>query len=119
MDKTLEYIKEMLEEELKSLRKKPSITPEDVKIIREAVCAIKDINELIGMGGYSEGINRSPVTGRYISNGTYGMNGWQHYSGHSINDRMVDALERMYDTASSEHEKQVVSNWIKRIRSEQ
>ena len=140
MEKTLEYIKETLEEELKTFKKKGDIKPEDVKVIKDALCAIKEINEMNGSGTYSEGTmrmnhmpygtegntgysgtNRSPVTGRYVSYGTYpqynyGVHG---YSGHSINDRMVAALEPMYDMASSEHEKQVISNWINRIRSEQ
>ena len=56
---------------------------------------------------------RSPVTGRYISNGSY-----EHgYSGHSIKDRMIARLEDMYDDAKTEHERQVVSETIQKIQS--
>lgn len=152
MNKTLEKVKEMLEEELKTLTKKGDIAPDDMKVIKEAVCTIKMIDGMGGIeemsGEYSEGIhpnwmtssygvampnysgtNRSPVTGRYISHGTmpdrsnysqlYGDNTIRGYSGHSIHDRMVAALEPMYDQATSEHERLVVSNTINRIKNEQ
>ena len=41
------------------------------------------------------------------------------YSGHSIKDRMVSQLEAMYDEAQTEHERQMVDEWIKRIETEQ
>jgi hypothetical protein len=40
-------------------------------------------------------------------------------SGHSIKDRMVDSLERMYDGASTDHERQIVDKWIKKMRAEE
>lgn len=146
MEKTLEFIKDKFEDELKVLKKKGDLTPEDVKLVKEMVCTIKDINEMMKSGQYSEGVkpewtgnsygtmhgdmrysgtNRSPVTGRYISNGTMSGNSYGHeypvaygYSGHSIHDRMIAALEPMYDQAKSEHERQVISNEINRIRTE-
>ena len=39
------------------------------------------------------------------------------YSGHSIKDRMVAQLEKMYDEAQSEHERQTVSDWIRRLET--
>lgn len=39
-------------------------------------------------------------------------------AGHSINDRMIDRLERMYDEAQSDHEREVVGSWIDRIRND-
>lgn len=145
MEKTLEFIKDKFEDELKVLKKKGDLTPEDVKLVKEMVCTIKDINEMMGSGMYSEGVkpewtgnsygtmhgnmhysgtNRSPVTGRYISNGSMNGNSYGHeypitygYSGHSIHDRMIAALEPMYDQAKSEHERQVISNEINRIRT--
>ena len=38
-------------------------------------------------------------------------------SNHSIKDRMVDSLERMYDEAATEHERNVVDEWIRKIES--
>lgn len=40
-----------------------------------------------------------------------------HYSGHSIHDRMVEQLERMMDTANSEFERQQILKEIKMIRN--
>ena len=76
---------------------------------------------------------RSAVTGRYVSrdamphfegstsrrfyDGEMSRNG-NGYSGHSIKDRMVASLEKMYDDAQTEHERQLVDNWIRRINSD-
>ena len=39
------------------------------------------------------------------------------YSGHSIKDRMIAQLEKMYDEAQTEHERQTVNDWIRRLDS--
>lgn len=62
------------------------------------------------MGGYSEARGRSPVTGRYISRGMDGM------SGHSIEDRMIAALEQQMDAAKTEYERKTIQDEIQRIR---
>ena len=62
------------------------------------------------MRGYSERRGRSPVTGRYISRGMDGM------SGHSIEDRMVAALEDQMDAAKNEYERKMIQDEINRIR---
>lgn len=78
---------------------------------------------------------RSPSTGRFTSmrpepymdsyrdsygDGSYGTRGMgsynDSYSGHSINDRMIDALERMMDTAKTEHERETIRKRIEEIR---
>ena len=70
---------------------------------------------------------RSPITGRYVSrnNMTEDMEPTMRYSmdyeplrsRHSINDRIVDALERMYGNAVTEHEKSVLNYWIQQVDS--
>lgn len=85
--------------------------------------------------GYEDGMsmaqNRSPRTGRFVS----GNDGWdasgRSYmdgtrdgyfndydgrSGHSINDRMIDNIERMYDNAGTEHERAEIQDVINYIR---
>ena len=57
-------------------------------------------------GSYERG--RSSVTGRYVSRDG-------GYSGHSIQDRMIDRLERMMSEADSPYEKQVIEKWIHRL----
>lgn len=52
---------------------------------------------------------RNMRTGRFTSR--------DNYSGHSINDRMVDQLEKMMDSANSEFERQQILDKIKMIRN--
>lgn len=67
---------------------------------------------------------RSEVTGRYISrdeaphmeSGRYRSRD-DGYSGHSINDRMVDQLERMMDEAQNDYEREQVQAWIEKLRA--
>ena len=78
--------------------------------------------------GYSDGYNdghmsngnRSPVTGKYISQNPIDnrMYYGDHMYGHSIKDRMIAKIETMYDEAKSDHEKQVIANTISRIQNE-
>ena len=64
--------------------------------------------------GMSNARGRSRTTGRYVSrDSAYDMG----RSNHSIKDRMVDSLERMYDEAATEHERNVVDEWIRKIES--
>lgn len=192
MDKTLEHLKETLEDEIKKIVKKGDISPAELESVKNAVATI-DMIENMGQseGGYSnrrssnrrssyggmyedmdqyyrgrsndqseesyrmpyggriyydadnrdsyrgdsyrgEGNRggggsrggsyrgdsyergRSPVTGRYISRGSYE----DGYSGHSIKDRMVARLEGMYDEAQTEHERHTISKAIDKIQGE-
>lgn len=67
--------------------------------------------------GYIDGTSnergRSPYTGRYVSRDEWRMD--EHRSGHSIDDRMVAAMEQMYDNASTEHERMRIDDVIKHI----
>lgn len=56
-----------------------------------------------------DGTLTSPHTGRFMS-------GNDGRSGHSINDRMVDNIERMYDNAGTEHERAEIQDVINYIR---
>jgi len=120
MDKTLDRLKETLEDEIKKIVKKGDITPAELESAYRAVKTINMIDEMCDRG-YSEGPHgtmrysyergRSPVTGRYISH-----NGYNGYSGHSIADRMVAKLESMYDEAKTDHERSTIEEWINRLR---
>ena len=67
--------------------------------------------------GYIDGVSnergRSPHTGKFISRDEWRMD--ERHSGHSIDDRMVAAMEQMYDNASSEHERMRIDDVIKHI----
>lgn len=58
--------------------------------------------------GYVRGSYDDPYNG-----GSYGMG----YSGHSINDRMIAALEGMVDNAKSDYERQEVINAIHKLQN--
>lgn len=133
MNRTLMDLNDMVDEELKKIIKKGDLTPTELEVAMKAVCLMEKIQNLESPDyseGYSEGYpmrgyydeptvshgsymrGRSPVTGRYVSRGM------GNYSGHSIKDRMIARLEGMYDEAQSDHERQVVDSWIKKIESE-
>lgn len=152
-DKTLEKIRDSIEDAIKPILKKgEAMTPADLESLTKAVCVIEKIKTIEQIGsygdGYSENVDddsgnsyrrgRSPVTGRFVSRDAYhdsGANmrhyydtgastrryydGAEHdgYSGHSIQDRMIDQLERMMDEAKTEHERQTVRNWIARLQN--
>lgn len=74
-------------------------------------------------GGYYDMRNGSygndPYMRESYRRGSYGRESFERgYSGHSIKDRMVSQLEAMYDEAQTDHERQMVDEWIKRIESD-
>ena len=124
LDKVLERLEETVTSELEKLNKKPELNPAEIKAATDALCLMEKIQKVQnGMmddddeysesyhrgGSYRRG--RSMRTGRFVSN----SNG---YSRHSINDRIVDKLERMMDSASSDYERDVISSWIAKVESE-
>lgn len=67
---------------------------------------------------------RSYTTGRYVSRDDgystrrfYDAGNSNGYSGHSIKDRMIAQLEKMYDEAQTEHERQYMNEWIRRLEN--
>lgn len=121
MHMQLDKLKDKVVKELEKFNAKPDMNPTDLKTITDAMCLLEKIQKVQNGGmddEYSEGMHgsyrgsygrmRSPRTGRYMSG----------YSGHSINDRIVDKLERMMDEAGSDYEREVISTWIKKVESE-
>jgi hypothetical protein len=130
-------LKSTLEDALRSIAEKKNISPMDIETATKALCALEQIKVMEGNDGYSERSYRRMRShdGSYGSHdGSYegGMNSCDRYfnpsrdssrdgsydegySGHSIKDRMVAKLESMYDQAKSEHERQIVDEWIKRL----
>lgn len=151
LKKSLDSLKDLLNEEIKKVTKKADITPVELENMTKTLCLIEKIkmveqdgeymdsfeegqsgryypNRSYGMGGQHwddprmyDGLSgrrmRSPSTGRYMSGNStrsYGMPD-PGYSGHSIKDRMIAKLEEMYDEAKTEHERQIVDEWINRL----
>lgn len=155
LKKSLESLKEVLNEEIKKVTKKADITPVELENMTKTLCLIEKIkmieegkeywedgqsggyygsrsyglvgpawnNDIRMHDGLSGARMRSPSTGRYMSGGnmsgrmygnSYGMPD-PGYSGHSIKDRMIAKLESMYDEAKTDHERQIVDEWIDRL----
>ena len=114
-DNILDKIRDSIEEAIKPILKKgEAMTPADLESLTKAVCVIEKIKRIEQCepcddeGGYSYGHS----TRRYYD-GASRHNG---YSGHSIQDRMIDSLEKMVDDAQTDYERQTVKKWIKWIR---
>ena len=190
--RVLEDLKETVLRDLKPVADKNSLTPTEVSVAKDAVCLLKEIEEVLGgrtnpmmtsegphymrsMGGHSYGYydpymyesysyghhdwmdpydnsmmrGRDARTGRFMSRDrmdtsgkrytfsydsdghsgcySYGdpMNAGRSYernrdmgrSGHSIDDRVVDMLERMMDSAASEYERRKLNSYIRVVDS--
>lgn len=137
LDKVFDEYAQSIDLMLKELRKinsKGDLTKEELCMIKEIADTVNKM--LIGMamdeegsGSYSEyyeddmvshARGRDANTGRYISR--RGMSRRHSYdnmnvSRHSIEDRMVAALEDQMDYAKTDYEKQMVGNVINKIRA--
>ena len=112
-------------DEVEKIVQKGDLTPGELENIYKATCIAEKLTKIQDMDGemsygnygrygdYSERRGRSPVTGRYISRG---MNRGG-YSGHSIEDRMIAALEDQYDNAHTDHERMLLQKEIDHIRN--
>ncbi len=143
-NKILEKINDAVEEAIKPiLGKGAAMTAAELEVLTKAVCTIEKIKQIESGeyngdsfsnsfaridynydNGNSRERGRSPYTGRYVSRDDgystrryYDGENHTGYSGHSIKDRMIDALEKMYDTAQTEHERQTVNDWIRRLEN--
>lgn len=136
--KEMEMLEDRAWEDIKQLLKKENITPSEWENISKVVCVLKEMKVMEGMDSYidDEGYSqtgmprmhyqpdldhsyargRSMTTGRYISRDAGSSYTGGGYSGHSIQDRMIARLEKMMDEASSEYERQQISEEISRMR---
>ena len=162
-NKTYKTLKDIAEKELDELTRKGTLSPTEVDTAKNAVCLIKEINELIRQDEwhdessgchnrmyypnmeYSYGFyprydmhsygdypyytsmarGRDAATGRYISRGDdmtsgrrmYGSFSYDGRSGHSIEDRVIDKIEQMMDSAQSNYERERLKQFIRVIDS--
>lgn len=147
LNKTFSKIEEKLNDNICDLLKKENMSKEDVTILGMAVDILKDISTVEAMDEYGDARDRyedgtsmmrgrSPRTGKFVSmddrtlNNTSGMRydyprmsyderSYTHdgQSMHSVDDRMVDAMERMYGDAASEYERSKIDKVIHYIRN--
>lgn len=144
MKKMIEKLMEHAEECLTECSKKQDWHDEDVECAYKAAKLYKTLQEIKmnsgiweemqGDGGTSEARmprvyygdehsqmrGRDAATGRYMSRyydeNRHGIsNRGGSRSMHSIKDRAIDSLERMYDTAQTDHERSEVDKFIRLI----
>ena len=120
MHEVFNKLREHAEKDLRALSQKADISANEwsnAKTLLSAMCKMDQL-EMNMNDDYevSTRRGRSSRTGRYVS-----MDNRPYYdnrmSGHSITDRMVDQIERMYDTARTDHERRELDKWIDRIRN--
>lgn len=107
----LEDLKKHVLKEINKINEKGDLNPVELKNASDAVCLLVKIKEVEEDDfGESESSERYPHSMR---RGSYRRG----YSRHSINDRIVDKLERMMDDAGSEYERNVISGWISKVEA--
>ena len=142
-NKIIEKARDALEEHIQLIiRKGVNMAPPDIDILTKDLCALESLKRIEQgemQNSYQASGNsyRRGAGGRFVSRdgGSYGYHddgsyhdggnsnryydgsGNSGYSGHSIQDRMIDQLERMMDSAQSENERQTVREWINRLRN--
>ena len=146
-NKILEKINDAVEEAIRPIiAKGANMNAAELDVLTKAVCTIEKIKQIENDdNGYSEMPHsydaqsgnsyrrgRSMTTGRYVSRDplpySEGSSSRRFYdadpshnagySGHSIKDRMIAQLEKMFDYAQSDHERQTIDTWLRRIQSE-
>lgn len=110
---------------------KNDMTPSELAVAKDAVCLIKEIEQVEYMQDYADEENsgmRHPMYGyehdmSHDRTGRYARGNSGHYdyydrgrSGHSIKDRMIDKLEGMMDEAQTDYERQTLLKYIDSIR---
>ena len=134
LNQTLQQAKDTIEDVIKGITSKNDITPTQLENLSKAVCIVEKLKSIerqendFSENSYRRGSRRSHNgtssqgyydgnSGRYYRDGDSSRryNDSSGYSGHSIKDRMISRLEEMFDEAQSEHEKQIVQEWIDRL----
>ena len=110
LNQTLQHAKITIEDVIKDITSKNNISPAQLEHLANALCIVEKLNSIeLQDNGYSANSYKRNNSRRYNdSNG---------YSGHSIKDRMISNLEKMFDETHSEHEQQLIQEWIDRLAS--
>lgn len=147
MEQSIRDMYEVLNKEVKNLASKGTVSPNELENAYKAICTMEKIKKMesmemgpeysergssygYGVGGYwplsygdesyrrgRDGMGRfTSMDGRSMDGRS--MMGRDNYSGHSVKDRMIDALERMRDSAQSQAEMRDIEAEIQRIRNE-
>lgn len=135
IEQNLNSLENLLNEQIAKVAGKGDITPTELENMTKTLCLlekIKEYSEYYAMQGDEEGHSQAyrRYSRRIPMPENYHMNAYNDgmtrsrsysrgrgYSGHSIKDRMVDKLESMYDEAQTDHERQIVDEWINRLNT--
>lgn len=122
------FLEQELDAELGKIINSGTISPTSICTMKDAFKLMKLVDEY-EENGYSGRRGRSRTTGRYVSRdggsfGSYGSydgasnrsyggsyRGSYDRSGHT---QLVSELERMYENAQDERERQMIDEWIRR-----
>lgn len=122
----MQMLERELETELDKVEKKGALAPENIKTLKDAFKLKKLVKECCEEEGYSTRRGRSRRTGRYVSRDSYDGGSFGSYDGsyegasnrgsygYSGHDKMIQHLERMYDEAEDEKERQMIEAWIRK-----
>lgn len=121
LEKVLENLEDSVSSELEKLAKKGELNPAEIKNATDALCLLAKI-KMVEDGDYSDeeySETDHAYRGSYARGRSYRSRRYSNGSSrHSINDRIVDQLERMMDSAGSEYERNVLSGWIAKVEAE-
>ena len=123
MDKVLVNAKNLYMSELAKLVDKKDISSQNLELHFKLVDMIKDIckiecyendnyfDESSNRRGYHMGYSRNyPYMGEYSVEGTYGR-------GYSRNSSMHNKLQKLYDEAENDHERNMVRAWMNELNN--
>ena len=136
LEQNLNSLESLLDGQIAKVVGKGDISPTELENMTKTLCLlekIKEYKEYISWddeeGASQRRYSRRPADPYMMMDNSYGdaATGMRHarsysrpphgYSGHSIKDRMIDKLESMYDEAKTDHERQIVDEWINRLNS--
>ena len=124
---TLQMAIDTIEDVIKDITSKKDINPAQLEHLSKAVCIIEKLKSMQQQeNSYRRGRSRYMNSNNYYDgnsgrnyrgsgNSSRRYNDANGYSGHSIKDKMIAKLEEMFDDAQSNHEKQVVQDWLDRL----
>ena len=122
------FLERELGTELDKIIDKGSISPSDICTMKDAFKLMKLMGEYDEREGYSTRRGRRRTTGRYVSrdsygsyDGSFGSDGMSRrsYEGRGSYERsghtqLVSELERMYEQAHDDKERNMIDEWIRR-----
>lgn len=106
----------VVEKEIKAVIDKGCIGSSEWENLKNAVTIMEKSKEIQNMLMDGNTMRNSYGDGYLVNRVPTHVRGMHRYSSHSIRDRIVDSLERMYDEAATDHERTVLDEMISYVR---